>query len=305
MALLTEAQLAKMIPTNTEVAEWCKTLNDMLPKYGITTPQRIASFISQCAHESADFKLLEENLNYSKESLERVFPKYFGANKRNANEYARKPEKIANYVYMDEFRSKGGALGNVQEGDGWRFRGRGLKQVTGRSNYATFGKAIGKSAEEVAAYLETKEGALVSALWFWDSRNLNDVADTGDVARVTKIINGGDIGLEDRRRRYVQGLAVLTGQNPAGDGGGSSGGEGAGQGSGQVGGRGAGQGGGSKSLRVGSRGGEVAALQKALGITADGSFGPGTEKALKEWQQAQGLKPDGVAGPQTLAKLLA
>ena len=115
MALLTEAQLAKMIPTNTEVAEWCKTLNDMLPKYGITTPQRIASFISQCAHESADFKLLEENLNYSKESLERVFPKYFGANKRNANEYARKPEKIANYVYMDEFRSKGGALGNVQE----------------------------------------------------------------------------------------------------------------------------------------------------------------------------------------------
>ena len=277
----------------------------MLPKYGITTPQRIASFISQCAHESADFKLLEENLNYSKESLERVFPKYFGANKRNANEYARKPEKIANYVYMDEFRSKGGALGNVQEGDGWRFRGRGLKQVTGRSNYATFGKAIGKSAEEVAAYLETKEGALVSALWFWDSRKLNEVADTGDVARVTKIINGGDIGLEDRRRRYVQGLAVLTGQNPAGDGGGSSGGEGAGQGSGQVGGRGAGQGGGSKSLRVGSRGGEVAALQKALGIKADGSFGPGTEKALKEWQQAQGLKPDGVAGPQTLAKLLA
>jgi putative chitinase len=277
----------------------------MLPKYGITTPQRIASFISQCAHESADFKLLEENLNYSKESLERVFPKYFGANKRNANEYARKPEKIANYVYMDEFRSKGGALGNVQEGDGWRFRGRGLKQVTGRSNYSTFGKAIGKSAEEVAAYLETKEGALVSALWFWDSRKLNDVADTGDVARVTKIINGGDIGLEDRRRRYVQGLAVLTGQNPAGDGDGSSGGEGAGQGSGQVGGRSAGQGGGNKSLRVGSRGGEVAALQKALGITADGSFGPGTEKALKEWQQAQGLKPDGVAGPQTLAKLLA
>ena len=305
MALLTEAQLAKMIPTNKEVGEWCKVLNEMLPKYGITSPRRIASFITQCAHESGDFRLLEENLNYKEETLLRVFPRYFGPGKQNAAEYAKNPEKIANYVYMDKNRSSSGALGNVQEGDGWRFRGRGLKQVTGRSNYATFGKAIGKTAEEVAEYLETKEGALVSALWFWDSRKLNEVADTGDVAKVTKIINGGDIGLDDRRKRYVQGLAVLTGEDPAGNGGGSGSGEGAGQGSGQGGGGGAGQGGGTQVLRVGSRGAEVAALQKALGITADGSFGPGTEKALKEWQQAQGLTADGVAGPKTLAKLLA
>lgn len=304
MALLTEAQLAKMIPTNTEIAEWCKTLNDMLPKYGITTPQRIASFISQCAHESADFKLLEENLNYREETLLRVFPRYFGPGKQNAAEYARNPEKIANYVYMDKNRSANGALGNVQEGDGWRFRGRGLKQVTGRSNYATFGKAIGKTAEEVAEYLETKEGALVSALWFWDSRKLNDVADTGDVARVTKIINGGDIGLEDRRKRYDAALAILAGKDATGNGGGSGGGQSSGQGSGQGGGGGERQGGGSQILRVGSRGAEVAALQKALGITADGNFGPGTEKALREWQQAQGLTADGVAGPKTLSRLL-
>ena len=297
MALLTEAQLAKMIPTNKEVGEWCKVLNDMLPKYGITSPRRIASFITQCAHESGDFRLLEENLNYKEETLLRVFPRYFGPGKQNAAEYAKNPEKIANYVYMDKNRSSSGALGNVQEGDGWRFRGRGLKQVTGRSNYATFGKAIGKTAEEVAEYLETKEGALVSALWYWQSRGLNEVADTGDVAKVTKIINGGDIGLPDRRKRYDEALAVLAGQNPAGNDRGSGGGEGDRQDRGQ--------GGGSQILRVGSRGAEVAALQKALGITADGSFGPGTEKALKEWQQAQGLTADGVAGPKTLAKLLA
>lgn len=305
MALLSEIQLSKMIPTNKEVGEWCKVLNEMLPKYGITTPKRIASFISQCAHESGDFRLLEENLSYKEETLLRVFPRYFGPGKQNAAEYAKNPEKIANYVYMDKNRSANGALGNTQDGDGWRFRGRGLKQVTGRSNYTTFGKAIGKTAEEAAEYLTTKEGALVSALWFWDSRKLNEVADTGDVVRVTKIINGGDIGLEDRRQRYVQSLAVLDGQDPAGDDRGSGGGEGDRQDRGQGGGSDQGQGGGSQVLRVGSRGAEVAALQKALGITADGSFGPGTEKALKEWQQAQGLTADGVAGPKTLSKLLA
>lgn len=304
MTLLTEAQLAKILSTNKDAAEWCAVLNDMLPKYGITSPRRIASFLSQCAHESADFKLLEENLNYKEETLLRVFPRYFGPGKANAAEYAKNPEKIANYVYMDKNRSSSGALGNVQEGDGWRFRGRGLKQVTGRSNYTTFGKAIGKTAEEVAAYLETKEGALVSALWFWQSRGLNEVADTGDVARVTKIINGGGIGLPDRRKRYDEALAILAGQNTAGNGGGSSGGEGSRQDRGQGGGSGEGQGGGPQVLRVGSRGEEVAALQKALGITADGSFGPGTEKALRAWQQSQGLTPDGVAGPKTLAKLL-
>lgn len=305
MALLTEAQLSKMIPTNKDVAEWCKVLNEMLPKYGITTPKRIASFISQCAHESGDFRLLEENLNYKEETLLRVFPRYFGPGKQNAAEYAKNPEKIANYVYMDKNRSANGALGNTQDGDGWRFRGRGLKQVTGRSNYTTFGKAIGKTAEEAAEYLTTKEGALVSALWFWDSRKLNEVADTGDVVRVTKIINGGDIGLEDRRQRYVQSLAVLDGQDPAGDDRGSSGGEGDRQDRGQGGGSNQGQGGGSQVLRVGSRGAEVAALQRALGLADDGAFGPATEKALKEWQQAQGLTPDGVAGPKTLSKLLA
>ena len=285
MSLITEAQLAVMIPTNKEVGEWCAALNEMLPKYGITTDKRIAGFISQCAHESMDFRVLEENLNYKEATLLKVFPRYFGPGKENAAEYAGKPEKIANYVYMDKNRSKAGALGNVKEGDGWLFSGKGLKQCTGRSNVSAFGKTVGMTAEEAAVYLLTKKGALESALWFWGSRNLNDVADTGDVVRLTKIINGGDIGLADRQARYSRAMSALGGATPA-----------------QT--QGAAPATAVGALRKGSKGEEVKKMQAALGIGADGDFGPGTEAALKKWQAANGLTADGVAGPKTLAKLL-
>jgi putative chitinase len=285
MSLLTEAQLAAMIPTNKEVGEWCAALNEMLPKYGITTDKRIAGFIAQCAHESSDFRVLQENLNYKEATLLKVFPRYFGPGKENAAEYAGKPEKIANYVYMDKHRSKAGALGNVKEGDGWLFSGKGLKQVTGRANTTAFGKTVGMTAEEAAAYLLTKKGALESALWFWGSRNLNEVADTGDVVRLTKIINGGDIGLADRQARYAKAMAALGGAVAASI---NS------QITDAV----------TQILRKGSKGDLVKKMQDALGIGADGDFGPGTEAALKKWQAANGLTADGVAGPKTLAKLL-
>ena len=283
MSLLTEAQLAAMIPTNKEVAAWCEELNKALPKYDITTPERIAGFISQCAHESGDFNQLRENLNYSQQSLERVFPRYFGPGKRNAAEYARNPEKIANYVYMDENRTS--KLGNTQPGDGARFIGRGLKQLTGRDNYTRFAKDYDMTAEQAAEWLETKEGALASALWFWNTKNLNAVADTGDVVRMTKIINGGDIGLSDRQARYEKAMAVLTGKIPL---------RAANSEAAPTGG----------TLRRGSKGEEVKRMQAKLGLSADGDFGPGTEAALKKWQAANGLTADGVAGPKTLAKLL-
>ncbi len=285
MTLLTEAQLAAMIPTNKEVAEWCAALNEMLPKYEITTPKRIAGFIAQCAHESMDFRVLEENLNYKEETLLRVFPRYFGPGKANPAEYARNPQKLANYVYMDKNRSKQGALGNIFENDGWAMRGKGLKQCTGRANHEAFGKTVGMTAEEAAEYLLTKKGALESALWFWGSRNLNAVADTGDVVKLTKIINGGDIGLADRQQRYAKAMAVLTGSAPV------AAAPAAQASSGGV-------------LRVGSKGEDVQRVQKALGIAADGDFGPGTERAVKAWQAANGLTPDGVVGPKTLAKLI-
>jgi len=291
MTLLTVDQLRAMIPTNKEVDAWCEELNKALPKYGITTPERIAGFTSQCAHESADFVQLRENLNYSQQSLERVFPRYFGPGKRNAAEYARNPEKIANYVYMDEFRTS--KLGNTQPGDGAKFIGRGLKQLTGRDNYTRFAKDYDMTAEEAAEWLETKEGALASALWFWNTKNLNAVADTGDVVRMTKIINGGDIGLADRKQRYDKAMAVLTGKIPL-------------------------RAANSKTapvnpqitdavtqvLRRGAKGELVKKMQAALGLTADGDFGPGTEAALKKWQADNGLTADGVAGPKTLGKLI-
>lgn len=283
MSLITVDQLRAMIPTNKEVEAWCEELNKALPKYDITTDQRIAGFISQCAHESMDFNAMSENLNYREETLNKVFPRYFGPGKRNAAEYAKNPEKIANYVYMDEFRTS--KLGNTQPGDGWRFRGRGLKQLTGRDNYTRFAKDYDMTAEEAAVWVETKEGALASALWFWNTNKLNAIADTGNVAALTKKINGGDIGLADRQARYAKAMAALGGTTPA-----------------QT--QGAAPATAVGALRKGSKGEEVKKMQAALGIGADGDFGPGTEAALKKWQAANGLTADGVAGPKTLAKLL-
>ena len=283
MSLITVDQLRAMIPTNKEVEAWCEELNKALPKYDITTDQRIAGFISQCAHESMDFNAMSENLNYREETLNKVFPRYFGPGKRNAAEYARNPEKIANYVYMDEFRTS--KLGNVHPGDGWRFRGRGLKQLTGRDNYTRFAKDYDLTAEEAAVWVETKEGALASALWFWNTNKLNAIADTGNVAALTKKINGGDIGLADRQARYAKAMAALGGKitatAPAAAPAATAG-----------------------SMRRGSQGEGVKKLQAKLGLAADGDFGPGTEAALKKWQAENGLTADGVAGPKTLAKLL-
>lgn len=280
--------LAALIPGNTKVDEWFEALCDILPKYGITTERRVAHFISQCAHESNNFRSLEENLNYSEKALNAVFGRYFGPGKRDAAEYARQPEKIANYVYQDEFRSA--KMGNVNEGDGWRFRGRGLKQLTGRDNYTRFGKSVGMSAEEAAEYVATEKGAIESAAWFWDANNLNSIADTDDVTRMTKKINGGNIGLADRQARYTKAMEVLgspvslsEAKEDDDDGIDVS----------DIG-----------VLRRGSKGEGVKMMQAALGLTADGVFGPGTERALKEWQTANGLTADGIAGPKTLEKLL-
>jgi len=285
----TEDHLAKIIPGNNKVGDWYEALCDILPRYGITTERRVAHFLSQCAHESGNFKRLEENLNYSAKALRAVFGRYFGdAPKRDADEYHRQPEMIANYVYMDEFRKY--KMGNTEDGDGWLFRGRGLKQLTGRENYTRFGKSVDMSAEEAAEYVATEKGAVESACWFWDANNLNDIADTDNVVKMTKKINGGKIGLEDRQERYTNAMEVLgmSAEMIADD---------------------------DDDdieeiiddigvLRKGSRGEGVKIMQEALGIGADGVFGPGTERALKEWQAANGLTADGVAGPATFGKLL-
>ena len=281
----TKEHLAEIISDDAD--NWYDALCKLLPKYGITTERRVAHFLSQCAHESGGFKTLEENLNYSAKALRAVFGRYFGdAPKADADEYARNPEMIANRVYNDTYRKY--KMGNTQEGDGWRFRGRGLKQLTGRENYTNFGKSVGMTAEEAAEYVATPAGAIESACWFWDTKKLNNIADTDDVVKMTKIINGGNIGLEDRQKRYAHALKVLGME--ASDLGED---DGATVDVDDIG-----------VLRKGCKGDGVKLMQEALGVGADGDFGPGTERALKAWQTANGLVADGIAGPKTLEKLL-
>lgn len=281
--MITLEQFGDMIPSNKEKAVWYEIAVDMFKKYDIMSNNRVAGFMAQCGHESNDFNDLEENLNYSEKTLLTVFSRYFGKGKRNAAEYAHKPEMIANYVYQDEFRTKSGAMGNVKPGDGWKFRGRGIKQLTGHNNYNAFAKTIGMSAEQASEYLATKKGAFESACWFWKTNNIASYADRGDIVGMTKRINGGDIGLDSRTARWNKALSILDGKTSV---------------SSQP----------TKNsfavLQKGSKGAEVVNLQKALGITADGDFGLGTKIAVVNFQKKNGLIADGIAGSNTLAKLL-
>jgi putative chitinase len=185
-------------------AKWLQPLEDTFAKYDINTPERQAAFIGQCAHESGNFKTLEENLNYKPEALMRVWPSRF-PDLAIAMKYAHNPEMIANKVY-------GGRMGNGPEeaGDGWKYHGRGLIQLTGKENYANCGSGIGVDLLSNPNLLNTPEYAALSAGWFWGKRGLNLLADSGDIETMTKRINGGLIGLEDRKAKIAKALAVLS-----------------------------------------------------------------------------------------------
>ena len=201
--VITQQQLAQIIPGNPYVDHWCEALNAILPEYEIDTPQRVAAFLAQCAHESGGFKFLRENLNYKAESLMKVFPRYFH-DRDLAQSCQKQPAKIANIVYASRMGN-----GDTASGDGFRYRGRGLIQLTGKDNYTWFAASIEISVQEAAEYLETFEGAAQSACWFWENNNLNKWADLGDIEKMTKIINGGTIGLEDRKKHYAHALHIL------------------------------------------------------------------------------------------------
>ena len=183
--------------------EWTEVLNNLLPKYDIDSPQRIAAFIAQCSHESGHFEKLVENLNYGAKGLVMTWPKRFTTTEL-ANKYARQPEMIANFVYSNR-------LGNGDElsGDGWKYRGRGLIQLTGKYNYQKFADAVEMDLEQVTRYLETKQGAAEAACLFWKNNKLNSYADVGDIRGMTKVINGGYIGLPEREENYRKALNIL------------------------------------------------------------------------------------------------
>jgi putative chitinase len=204
--ILTKEQLAQMLQGNPYIEQWHHALEQLLPDYDINTPQRIAAFVAQCAHESGGFRILKENLNYKAASLRKIFPKYF-PDDQIAQRYASQPNKqevIANRVY-------GGRMGNGPEesGDGFRYCGRGLIQLTGKNNYEAFAMSIETPVEEIPDYLATFEGAAQSACWFWETNNLNKWADTGDIKELTRRINGGFIGLEDRIKHYNHALHIM------------------------------------------------------------------------------------------------
>jgi putative chitinase len=200
---ITQQQLGSCIGNNPYLEHWADALNKILPDYDINTPERVAAFIAQSAHESGNFTALHENLNYRAVTLRKVFPKYFPTDDMAA-QYAQQPEAIANRVYASR-------MGNGPEtsGDGFRYCGRGLIQLTGKSNYQAFADSLQMPVEEVPAFLATFEGAIQSACWFWESNNLNQYADSGDIVTMTKRINGGTIGLADRQAHYNHALQVF------------------------------------------------------------------------------------------------
>jgi putative chitinase len=195
---LTLDQLKQILPKNPYVEHWYNALTQLLPDYEINTPNRIASFLAQCAHESGEFLFLKENLNYKAATLSRIWPKYFPPGV--AEDYASRPNKqeaIANRAYANRMGN-----GDEASGDGFKFCGRGLIQLTGRTNYEWFAASLQISPEDAAEYLQTFEGAAQSACWFWETNQLNQYADSEDFVTMTKRINGGTLGLDDRKAHY-------------------------------------------------------------------------------------------------------
>jgi putative chitinase len=171
-------------------------LQDACDRFEINTPSRLACFLAQVAHESGGFNAVKENLNYGAQGLVNTFHKYFPT-LEDAHPYERNPEAIANRVYANRMGN-----GDEASGDGFKHRGRGLIQLTGHDNYASFAADMGMTIDEAIEYLETYEGATMSAAWFWWKNNLNTWADQEDMLTLTKKINGGTIGLADRKHHF-------------------------------------------------------------------------------------------------------
>lgn len=203
MQITAEQLIQAELTDSATAARVVDALNAACQKFGIDSTERVAGFLAQCSHESNGFKVTQENLNYSAAGLVKVFPKYFGENL--AAIYAKQPQRIANRVY-------GGRMGNGPEasGDGYKYRGRGFIQLTGKDNYNAFGLAIGEDVAANPDEVSTSKYAALSAAWFWSAHGLNALADAKDIVSMTKRINGGTIGLDERKKLYEQALAVFA-----------------------------------------------------------------------------------------------
>lgn len=211
--MLDRMNLRAVLPTSSpaNIERFAEPLASACTEFGIDTPARLAAFLAQVAHESGNLSLVVENLNYSAEGLRAIFPRYF-ADATTALEFARQSQRIANRVYADRMGN-----GDEASGDGWRFRGRGLIQVTGRANYAACGQALGLDLLASPELLEQPGPAARSAAWYWSSHGLNSYADKGDFDGVCDLINrgrktaaeGDSIGWVDRKDHYARALSAL------------------------------------------------------------------------------------------------
>ena len=203
----TQDQLQQFLPNNQHVPHWYEALSKVLPDYDITTVQRVASFLGETYVESAGYTAIQENLNYRPETLIKIFGNHFPGGLAEATQYCSQPNKqevIANRIYANRMGN-----GPEESGDGWRFCGRGLIQLTGRTNYTRFAQSIDTPVDQITDFMQTFEGCVQSACWFWEANNLNQYADAGDIRTMTKIINGGYLGLDDRIAHYQHALQVF------------------------------------------------------------------------------------------------
>jgi len=206
--MITAEQFKHLFPRAQDPESWAESMANVFPTYEINTPHRIAAFLAQCGHESGGWTVFEENLNYSAQGLNSIFKKYFPTLEAAAV-FARKPEMIANKIYANRMGN-----GGPETGDGYKYRGRGPIQLTGKDNYRAFSKEMFDDWENLFEnpdwVTSDRDFALMSAIWFWNKNKLNVQADAGDIKLMTKKINGGYIGLEDRIKHYNEAIHLLT-----------------------------------------------------------------------------------------------
>ena len=201
---ITADQLHQLFPNNKYLDDLADCLNESFDKYEINTVNRAAGFLAQCGHESNGFTVLKENLNYKAEALNKIFHKYFPT-VESAQSFAHNPEMIANKIYANRMGN-----GDEASGDGYKFRGRGAIQLTGRDNYTRFGATLGLDPDSCVADMETLDGGVESAMWFWQTNGLNAICDADDIVRMTKKVNGGTIGLAERTALYNKAKGILS-----------------------------------------------------------------------------------------------
>lgn len=202
--MITPQQLKQILPQCLDPTVWAKALNDICPQYGIDTPARFGMFLAQVGHESQHLNKRRENLSYSLRALMNTWPSRFPT-EATATPYVRQPERLANYVYANRLGN-----GDAASGDGWRYRGGGLIQLTGRANYREAGGAIGVSLEDAPQKIELPDVAARSSAWWWQAHGCNELADAGDIGKVTETINGpAKLGLDARTMMWLKAKMVL------------------------------------------------------------------------------------------------